>query len=72
VVERAPYMHDGSERTLEGVIDLYDAGGRVRRASVSSDIRPLNLTAGEKRDLIAFLRTLSSRDTVVASTTLSR
>lgn len=25
----APYMHDGSEKTLEAVIDLYDKGGNV-------------------------------------------
>ncbi|MEO7360943.1 MAG: cytochrome c peroxidase, partial [Gemmatimonadaceae bacterium] len=64
VVERAPYMHDGSERTLEAVIDLYDRGGNARRASLSPLIKPLGLLPREKRDLIAFLRTLSSRDTV--------
>ena len=27
VARRAPYMHDGSDATLEAVIDLYDRGG---------------------------------------------
>jgi cytochrome c peroxidase len=36
VDRRAPYMHNGSEQTLEDVIDLYDRGGRERRPSRSS------------------------------------
>lgn len=72
VVERAPYMHDGSERTLAEVIELYDRGGRVRRESLSPFIKPLGLTAAEKRDLEAFLRTLSSRDTVTVPTHFPR
>jgi cytochrome c peroxidase len=72
VVERAPYMHDGSEATLEDVIDLYDRGGRVRRASISSDITPLGLSAAERRDLLAFLRAVSSRDPLVTAPELPR
>jgi cytochrome c peroxidase len=54
----APYMHDGSLATLEAVVEYYDKGGtpnpyRNRR------IKPLNLTAGEKQDLVAFLQALS-------------
>lgn len=71
-VERAPYMHDGSERTIEAVIDLYDAGGRVKRASLSPLVKPLGLLPKEKRDLAAFLRTLSSRDTVTTPTRFPR
>ena len=58
VARRAPYMHDGSAPTLEAVIDLYDRGG-IDRPSRSELVRPLNLTAGEKADLIAFLSTLT-------------
>lgn len=29
LLDTAPYMHDGSETTLEAVIDLYDRGGNV-------------------------------------------
>lgn len=29
LLDTAPYLHDGSETTLEGVIDFYDRGGNV-------------------------------------------
>ncbi len=59
---RAPYGHNGSEKTLADVIELYDMGGRVKRPSLSPEIRPLHLTAAEKSDLLAFLDTLTSAD----------
>lgn len=59
VTRRAPYMHDGSIATLEGVIDLYDRGG-IERPSRSGLIRPLGLTDSERSDLIAFMQTLSA------------
>jgi cytochrome c peroxidase len=65
VAERGPYMHDGSVATLEAVIDLYNSGG-VDRPSRSELIHPLGLSADEKADLIAFLKTLSG-DTEVVS-----
>jgi cytochrome c peroxidase len=58
VAHRAPYMHDGSEPTLEAVIDLYDRGG-IDRPSRSELIKPLGLTQDEKAALVAFLKTLS-------------
>lgn len=61
---RAAFMHDGSLDSLAMVIDLYDRGG-IDRPSRSREIRPLNLTAAEKADLLAFL------DTLNADTTLS-
>jgi cytochrome c peroxidase len=54
----APYMHDGSLATLEAVIDYYDRGGNVN-PSLDPEIRPLRLTPGEKRALVAFLTSLS-------------
>ncbi len=59
IERRAPYMHDGSIATLEGVIEHYDGGG-VDRPSRSELIGPLGLEAEEKSDLIAFLKTLTS------------
>jgi cytochrome c peroxidase len=55
-----PYMHDGSLTTLDAVLDHYTR--RLdRRASLAPELRaPLTLTQPERRDLIAFLRTLSS------------
>ena len=59
IAQRAPYMHDGSMTTLEEVIDHYDTGGEHRQ-SVSDEIFPLHLTAQEKKDLVEFLKTLTS------------
>lgn len=50
----APYMHDGSFRTLREVIDFYDRGGDAP----DTPLRPLLLSEYEKRALEAFLRTL--------------
>ena len=72
VDQRAPYMHNGSEATLDAVVELYDRGGGVRRASLSPEIKPLNLTAAQKQDLVAFLRTLSSQDRPVVVPALPR
>ncbi len=62
VARRAPYMHDGSLPTLEAVVDEYNTGG-IERPSRSSLIHPLGLTEDEKRDLIAFLNTLTGDPT---------
>jgi cytochrome c peroxidase len=53
-----PYMHDGRFRTLEQVVDHYDKGG-IRNPYIDQRIKPLNLTAQEKADLVAFLKALS-------------
>lgn len=65
IVERAPYMHDGSIRTLEEVIDHYNDGFSTR-PSLSPEMVKLNLTDDEKSDLVAFLKTLSSDDPAVS------
>jgi len=59
IARRGPYMHDGSLATLEQVVDHYDRGG-VGRPSRSDLVKPLGLTAQEKSDLVAFLKTLTS------------
>jgi cytochrome c peroxidase len=60
----APYMHDGRFATLEQVIDHYAAGGRHAGSIgvVDSQIRPLDLSAEEKRDLVEFLEGLTDRE----------
>jgi cytochrome c peroxidase len=58
IVRRGPYMHDGSLATLEAVVEHYDKGG-IDRASRSDLIRPLGLTSEEKKDLVAFMLTLT-------------
>jgi cytochrome c peroxidase len=54
----APYMHDGSLRSLDAVIDYYDSGGHAH-AGIDPRIRPLGLTAAERADLEAFLDSLT-------------
>ena len=61
LTSRAPYMHDGSLDTLEEVIDHYN-DEFVERPSLSFDMQRLDLSADEKADLIAFLKTLDSQD----------
>lgn len=58
VARTAPYMHDGSLKTLEDVVDYYDRGGN-ENPNLDEDLRPLHLTADEKRTLVQFLRSLS-------------
>jgi cytochrome c peroxidase len=65
IANRGPYMHDGSLGTLEQVIDHYDRGG-IDRPSRSDLIVPLGLTAQDKLDLVAFLKSLSSNLTPTA------
>ena len=55
----APYMHDGSLESLDAVIDFYDAGGKPN-PWLDAELVPLRLSPDEKRDLIAFLLSLTS------------
>jgi len=50
-----PYMHDGSLKTLEEVVDYYDKGG-TPNPYLDEEIFPLKLTAEEKADLVTFLK----------------
>jgi cytochrome c peroxidase len=54
----APYMHDGSLKTLEEVVDFHNRGGipSPRRDPL---MKPLNLTVGERKALVAFLESLT-------------
>lgn len=58
VAVTAPYMHDGSLATLEAVIEHYAKGGQGH-PNTDPTIHPLELTAQEKADLAAFLRSLT-------------
>lgn len=57
ISKTAPYMHDGSLKTLEEVIDYYDQGG-IPNLALSPLIKPLHLTSKEKKALICFLHAL--------------
>jgi cytochrome c peroxidase len=54
----APYMHDGSLKTLRAVVDFY-AGGGSSNPFLDPQIRPLALTGNEREDLVAFLEALT-------------
>ncbi len=56
-----PYMHDGSQKTLEDVVEYYDKGGE-KNPFLDPAIYPLHLTDQEKADLVAFLRSLGNPD----------
>ena len=58
VAQRAPYMHDGSSATLADVVAHYVTGG-IDRPSRSPMIMPLDLSAQEQADLVAFMQTLT-------------
>lgn len=53
----APYMHDGSLKTLEEVISHYDSGGKDHPHK-SPLIKPLHLSEIEKHELLEFLKSL--------------
>jgi cytochrome c peroxidase len=53
---RAPYMHNGRFETLEEVVEFYNRGGDFDAPNVEDIITPLNLTAQQKADLVAFLK----------------
>ena len=54
VARTPPYMHDGSIATLAEAIDHYDRGPKR-----NPELRPLNLNAEEKSQLMAFLQALN-------------
>ncbi len=73
----APYMHDGSAIDLDSVIDHYAAGGRTITSGPyagngsaspfkNSFVKGFTLTAQERADLIAFLKSLTDCDYVTS------
>jgi cytochrome c peroxidase len=54
----APYMHDGSLPSLDAVLDHYVQGGH-KSARQDSRVRPFDLSAAERADLLAFLGSLT-------------
>ncbi|GEM_PF-187245 len=55
----APYMHDGSLKTLEEVVDFYNTGGKGHPNQSFHVHIHTPLTSAEKRDLVNFLKTLT-------------
>ncbi|MGR9071829.1 MAG: cytochrome-c peroxidase, partial [Gammaproteobacteria bacterium] len=68
----APYMHDGSLKTLRDVVIHYNNGGVTPAGAkvndfLSGGIRPLNLSGEQVNDLVAFLSALTSPRFAAAS-----
>ncbi|MBI3076633.1 MAG: photosynthetic protein synthase I [Deltaproteobacteria bacterium] len=64
VSRTAPYMHNGSLVTLEEVVAFYDGGGGGHR-NKSPLLKPLALTAADKRALVEFLKSLSGEPVAI-------
>ena len=58
LARRAPYMHDGSIKTLGEVLDLYAKGG-LPNPHLDTRLTPFYLDAATKEDLLAFLDSLN-------------
>ena len=58
IARTGPYMHDGSMKTLDEVVDFYDKGGKANK-NLDESIKKLNLTDPEKKDLVSFLQALN-------------
>lgn len=71
IVLRGPFMHDGSAKTLEAVVEHYDTGG-LARPSRSDLMKPLGLSVQEKADLVAFMQSLSGEAAPISFPILPR
>jgi cytochrome c peroxidase len=59
IAQTAPYMHDGSFKTLKDVVDFYVGGGNAN-PHLDKEIKALShLTKQERADLVAFLESLT-------------
>lgn len=63
--QRAPYMHNGSVKTLEQVVIHY-VGGGIPRESRSSLMKPVPLNQQQINDLVAFMESLTGEDQPVS------
>ena len=60
----APYMHNGMFKTLEEVVEYYNNPKKIISNPINIDDalkQPLGLTDKEKKDIVAFLKTLTDR-----------
>ena len=55
IARTAPYMHDGSLKTLEEVVAHYNKGG-TPHPQLDEELFPLKLTDAQVADLVAFLK----------------
>ncbi|GAB2198003.1 MbnH family di-heme enzyme [Sessilibacter sp. MAH4] len=73
VAVSAPYMHDGSMKTLEEVVDFYAEGGRdIKEGPHKGDgrenpfksqfVKQVELSEQDRKDLVAFLKALTDEE----------
>jgi len=55
----APYMHDGSVKTLMDVVEFYNQGGGKSAYPKDALLIPLHLSKSDERDLVTFLNALT-------------
>jgi len=60
IARRAPYMHDGTFKTLESVIDYYEHGGTTN-GRIDAKLKTFRLDTQERADLVAFMHALTSK-----------
>jgi cytochrome c peroxidase len=58
VTQRDPYMHNGIFQSLQDILNFYDRGGGAVPGK-SPLMQPIGLTMQDKRDLLAFLQSLT-------------
>ncbi len=58
IAQSGPYMHDGSQKTLEEVVEWYAKGGHLN-PNLSDKMKKLDLTAQDKADLVEFMKALT-------------
>ena len=58
IAKTAPYMHDGSQKTLKEVVDFYVGGGNSNPHR-DKEIKELKLTGRDREDLVEFMKSLT-------------
>jgi cytochrome c peroxidase len=58
VAQTAPYMHDGSLKSLKDVVDFY-AGGGNSNPYLDKEIKAIRLSGQDRADLVEFLKSLT-------------
>ena len=53
----APYMHDGTQKTLEEVVAWYNKGGHAN-PNLSEKVKKLKLSEQDQKDLVEFMKAL--------------
>lgn len=57
-----PYMHDGRFKNLQAVLRHYETGVQKSKTLSEKLKKPIQFTANERTELIAFLKTLSDKE----------